>query len=99
MFYAENGTYIMIQIISIQTLSSKIRKKTFGFQLFPRIFYCYSDNDIMFLEKITQLGRVDDSCRYRYPPKSMVPLSIVLKWTQISENFYMEKMVSLILLK
>lgn len=58
----------------------------------PKNFHCYSENDIMFLGKITQLGKVDD--RYQIPISSKINGSVVYCFEmdpEISENFYMKR--------
>lgn len=58
----------------------------------PKNFHCYSENDIMFLGKITQLGKVDDS--YQIPISSRINGSVVYCFEmdpEISENFYMKR--------
>ena len=58
----------------------------------PKNFHCYSENDIMFLGKITQLGKLGESCQI--PVSSKINGSVVYCFEmdpEISENFYMKR--------
>ena len=71
---------------------SNLFGKNIWISIIPKKNYCYSDNDIMFLGKITQLGRVDDSCQI--PISSKINGSVVYCFEmdpEISENFYMKR--------
>lgn len=71
---------------------SNLFGKNIWISIIPKNFYCYSDNDIMFLGKITQLGRVGDSCQI--PISSKINGSVVYCFEmdpEISENFYMKR--------
>lgn len=71
---------------------SNLFGKNIWISIIPKNFYCYSDNDVMFLGKITQLGRIGDNCQI--PISSKINGSVVYCFEmepEISENFYMKR--------
>ena len=72
--------------------SIKYIGKNIWISIVPKNFHCYSENDIMFLGKITQLGMFNDSCEI--PISSKINGSVVYCFEmdpEISENFYMKR--------
>ena len=70
---------------------SKWLEKHLDFACSEKI-HCYSENDIMFLGKITQLGKLGESCQI--PVSSKINGSVVYCFEmdpEISENFYMKR--------
>ena len=71
---------------------SNLFGKNIWISIIPKNFYCYSDNDIMFLGKITNLACTNDS--FQLPISSKINGSVVYCFEmepEISENFYMKR--------
>ena len=71
---------------------SNLFGKNIWISIVPKNFYCYSDNDIMFLGKITNLVSTNDSVQL--PISSKINGSVVYCFEmepEISENFYMKR--------
>ena len=72
--------------------SIKYTGKNIWISIVPKNFHCYSENDIMFLGKITQLSSINDI--YEVPISSKINGSVVYCFEmdpEISENFYMKR--------
>lgn len=73
-------------------IASNLFGRNIWLSIVPKNFHCYSENDIMFLGKITQLGKLGESCQI--PVSSKINGLVVYCFEmdpEISENFYMKR--------